>query len=775
MNWTVALSKGESYGELRARLLARTDVSGPDRRRALARLTDGWLTELAMAAGATVGGVALVAIGGYGRSELSPFSDLDLILLHSSETPAGYAEMIAERLWYPIWDAGVRLDHSVQSVGGARQLARSDLPTLMALMDVRHIAGDPDLAGTLHRRMLADWRTDARERLPRLHDTMFERWNRSGDLAFATVPDLKESRGGLRDLSVMRAVAASWVADCPHQGLAESRSELLDVRDALHRTTGRPGDRVQVEQQDPVAARLGLPDRDDLLRTIAIIGRSVGHAVDLTWHRVFRSLEEPPPGAGPTTRPQRRPLANGVVEQGGEATLARSADPAHDPVLLLRTAAAAAQSGIPIAPATAARLARSSTPLPVPWPGEALAWFVRFIGAGRPMLSVWESLDQAGLITALLPEWERLRSLPQRDPVHLFTVDRHLMQTAVECARLVRSVQRPDLLVLAGLLHDIGKGSGRDHSVAGAEMVGGWLERMGVAKADIETIVVLIRHHLLLSETATRRDPDDPATAATVAAAVGDLPTLELLAALTEADSLAAGPAAWTSWKARQVGHLTARVRAALGGAPPVGLEEPVLELPSDGGTDVSVAVDGDQVTVTVTAPDRPGLLVAVAGALSLQRLTVHGAAVRSARGIAGQRWTAAPEFGDPPDAATLKAEVTRSLADPAGTAARVARRRIAAEHSTAVPPRVDVATQASDTATVIEVRAHDVPGLLHTVAVVVAARGLSVVSAVVHTWGADAVDVLYVQDPQGRSLSPTVAADLVAAIAAALTPAPLQ
>jgi [protein-PII] uridylyltransferase len=215
-------------------------------------------------------------------------------------------------------------------------------------------------------------------------------------------------------------------------------------------------------------------------------------------------------------------------------------------------------------------------------------------------------------------------------------------------------------------------------------------------------------------------------------------------------------------------------VRAVLGGAAPVPVDEPALELPSGGGTEVSVTVDGEQVTVTVTAPDRPGLLAAVAGALSLQRLTVHGATVRTDRGVAGQRWSAAPEFGDPPDAATLKAEITRSLADPAGTAARVARRRIAAEQPAAVPPRVALPIHASHTATVVEVRAHDVPGLLHTVAVVVAARGLSVVSAVVHTWGADAVDVLYVQDPHGRPLSPTVAADLVATIEAALRPAAL-
>ena len=153
------------FAELRAQLLSRTGVPGPARRRALARLTDGWLGELAQDAGVNVGGVALVAVGGYGRGELSPFSDLDLVLLHSTETPASYAGMLAERLWYPIWDSKIRLDHSVRSVGGARQIARTDLPAMLGMLDLRHIAGDPELAVTLHRRVLADWRSDAKNRL----------------------------------------------------------------------------------------------------------------------------------------------------------------------------------------------------------------------------------------------------------------------------------------------------------------------------------------------------------------------------------------------------------------------------------------------------------------------------------------------------------------------------------------------------------------------------------------------------------------------------------
>src|SRR6195952_3684461 len=359
------------FAELRAQLLGRTGIAGPARRRALARLTDGWLSGLAAEAGVNVGGVALVAVGGFGRGELSPFSDLDLVLLHSTETPATYAEMLAERLWYPIWDSGIRLDHSVRSVGGARQVAKVDLPAVLGMLDLRHIAGDPELAGTLHRRVLADWRSDAKDRLPALLASCRERADRSGELAFATTPDLKESRGGLRDLVVMRAVAASWVADCPHQGPEEARSALLDVRDVVQTMANRSTDRLQVQDQDAVAQALGLDDRDVLLRHVAGIARTVDHASDLTWHRVDRALSRPQGsiadvGGRLVRRTDRTPLADGIVEQEGEAVLARAVNPATDSTLIIRAAAAAAQAGLPVSPATVLRLAKTCPPLPEP-------------------------------------------------------------------------------------------------------------------------------------------------------------------------------------------------------------------------------------------------------------------------------------------------------------------------------------------------------------------------------------------------------------------------
>ena len=767
-----------AFAEARTALLDRTGLTGPVRRRALARLTDGWLSELAAEAGVNVGGVALVAVGGYGRGELSPYSDLDLVLLHSTETPASYAEMLAQRLWYPIWDSGIRLDHSVRSVGGARQLARTDLPVVLGLLDLRHIAGDPDLATTLHRRVLADWRADAKDRLPALLASTRERAERSGELAFATTPDLKESRGGLRDLVVMRAVAASWLADCPHQGLEEARSALLDVRDALQQVARRATDRIQAQDQDAVAAVLGLDDRDMLLRHVSSIGRMVVHASDLTWQRVNRALA----GSGHGTlaevggrlirRADRTPLADGVVEQDGEAVLARSVNPATDPTLALRAAAAAAQAGLPVSPATVLRLARTNVGLPEPWPRAALDAFLALLGAGESMITAWEGLDQAGLIAAFLPGWDRLRSLPQRDPVHTYTVDRHLMQTAVNASALLRRVARPDLLLLSAIFHDIGKGLPGDHSQVGAEMVGPWLERMGLVKRDIDTVSTLVRHHLLLSESASRRDPDDPTTITAVMEAVGDVATLDLLLALTEADAKAAGPAAWTTWKAGQVKYLASRVRQVMAG-------ETVADEPELSATERSLIAAGapgmviertaSGFDVTVSAPDRTGLLAAAAGVLTMHRLTIRAAAVRTIGGMGLQTWTVSPEFGDPPDAQTLRADLVKALDGSLDIRARLARRTAARRPDRSAPPTVSIIDGASRRATVLEVRAHDHPGLLHAVAESVTAHGLTVTAARVHTLGAEVVDVFYLLTGDRRMLTAAEGTALCRAVLVAL------
>lgn len=570
-------SAPSGYAAARLRLLQDEAQSGPPRRSALAGLTDDWLAELFTAGARELTGVSLVAVGGYGRGELSPRSDLDLLLLHDGSAGPGAIASLADRVWYPVWDLGLALDHSVRTPAEARKTAGEDLKVQLGLLDARHIAGDLGLTAGMRTAVLADWRNQAPKRLPELRDLCDERAERQGELQYLLEPDLKEARGGLRDATALRAVAASWLADAPREGLADARRRLLDVRDALHLATGRATDRLALQEQDQVAAGLGLLDADTLLRQVYEAARTVSYASDVTWRevgRVLRSRAVRPRlramlGGGSKPATERSPLAEGVVEQEGEAVLARAARPERDPVLPLRAAAAAAQAGLPLSLHAVRRMAAAARPLPTPWPAEAREQLVTLLGAGRPTVEVWEALEAEGLITRLLPDWERVRCRPQRNAVHTWTVDRHLVETAVRAAELTRRVGRPDLLLVAALLHDIGKGWPGDHSVAGEIIAKDVAARIGFDRADVAVVATLVRHHLLLIESATRRDLDDPATVRAVADAVGSVGTLELLHALTEADALATGPAAWSSWRGSLVTDLVKRVAAVLAGRTP--------------------------------------------------------------------------------------------------------------------------------------------------------------------------------------------------------------
>ncbi|MGS2590685.1 [protein-PII] uridylyltransferase [Streptomyces hebeiensis] len=670
------------YAAARLRLLQEKARSGPPRRSALASLTDDWLNALFTAAVRQSGvrGAALVAVGGYGRGELSPRSDLDLLLLHDGSARADAIAALADRLWYPVWDLGLALDHSVRTPAEARRTAAEDLKAQLGLLDARHVAGDLGLVTGVRAQILADWRNTAAKRLPALHELCRERAERQGELRFLLEPDLKEARGGLRDATALRAVAASWLADAPRAGLAEARRRLLDVRDALHLVTGRATDRLALQEQDPVAAELGLLDADVLLREVYEAARTVSYASDITWREVGRVLRarsvRPRLRAmlGGRAAPERRPLAEGVVEQDGEAVLARAARPERDPVLPLRAAAAAAQAALPLSPHAVRRLAAVAAPLPVPWPAEARDELITLLGAGESTVAVWEALDAEGIVGRLLPDWERVRCRPQRNAVHTWTVDRHLVQTAVQAAALTRRVGRPDLLLVSALLHDIGKGWPGDHAVAGEVIARDVAARIGFDREDAAVVAAVVRHHLLLIDTATRRDLDDPATVDAVAARVGSLATLELLHALTEADALATGPAAWSAWRASLVDDLVARVAAVLTGEDPAEPEPaetsaeqerlaveahrtggPVLALRAQAGTgreggsvregatareDGAAGGDGAArgagdpepvgVELLIALPDQPGVLPAAAGVLALHRLTVRAADLRA-------------------------------------------------------------------------------------------------------------------------------------------------
>ncbi|MGW7441079.1 [protein-PII] uridylyltransferase [Streptomyces sp. NPDC054849] len=789
------------YAAARLRLLQEESRSGPSRRSALAGLTDEWLNALFTTAVRETGvrGATLVAVGGYGRAELSPRSDLDLVLLHDGKAEPRALSALADRVWYPVWDLGLALDHSVRTPGEARKTASEDLKVHLGLLDARTVAGDAGLLAGLRTSVLADWRNQASKRLPQLHALCRERAERAGELRFLLEPDLKEARGGLRDVTALRAVAASWLADAPREGLAEARRRLLDARDALHLVTGRATDRLSLQEQDQVAAQLGLLDADALLREVYEAARVVAYAGDVTWREVGRVLRAR--AARPRLRgllgtrgtpAARAPLAEGVVESDGEAVLALAARPDRDAVLPLRFAAAAAQAGLPVSPHAVRRLAQQGKALPVPWPAEAREQLLTLLGAGEPTVAVWEAMEAEGLITRLLPDWERVHCRPQRNPVHTWTVDRHLIETAVRASALTRRVGRPDLLLMAALLHDIGKGWPGDHSVAGETIARDVAARIGFDAQDIDVLGALVRHHLLLIDTATRRDLEDPDTVRSVADAVGSVGTLEILHALTEADALATGPAAWSAWRGSLVADLVARVAAVLRGTAPAAREP---EIPTTESERLAVEAlrtgepvlalhtrqeeDAVGVELVVAVPDQPGVLPAVAGVLALHRLTVRAADLRSVElpdqlgEVLVLRWRVAAEYGALPQGSRLRTDLVRALDGSLDVPAKLADREAAYPRRRGVvppPPRVTVVPDVSSLATVLEVRAPDAVGLLHRIGRALESGGVRVRSAHVSTLGANAVDTLYVTTTDGKPLDPHAASALATSVQTTLS-----
>jgi [protein-PII] uridylyltransferase len=744
-------------------VLHQPGLVGESLRVALADAYDEWLRELALSL--PLGrGTALVAVGSLGRREPAPYGDLDLVLLHTSRGGKGLTAL-ADSIWYPIWDSGVGLDHAVRTPEQAVTVARDDLKALLGLLELRHVAGDASVSGPLRERLVDIWRATAVKRAGELRDLADERAKLAGDAAFLLDPNLKDSRGGLRDVQALRALALAQLIDVTVP-VREARRALLDVRGELHRRTGRDEDVLHQQEQSAVADALGVADADAVLRLVNEAARTIGLALDNAWRRVDaiggqsgfsprRMLRNALGSAGPV----RAPLAKDVVAQDGEVVLARDADPWADPGLVLRAARAAAEHNLPLAPFTLERLATESAPMRQPWPRAALDDFVAVLGAGDAGIPVMESLDQAGLLVGLMPEWDAVRFRAQHNPVHRYTVDRHLLEAAAQAAALTRQVSRPDLLLLGALLHDIGKGfDPEDHSEAGARVAEPIANRIGLSYGDAATVTALVRHHLLLPDTATRRDLDDPVTIKIVTSAVGgSVELLELLHALTVADALATGPTVWSAWKEGLIDELVRRTRAVLGGAvlPPAlpPLDERQRRL-ADGGV-LAVEVDGDE--VLVAAPDSIGVLSKAAGVLALHSLDVRSASIRTHAGMAVNAFVVEPRFGSLPDPAVVRGDLSRAIDGSLAIDARLVAKERSYERGTPARPHRPASVhwfdeEATD-ATVLELRTDDAIGLLHRVTAALERCGVDIRTARVSSLGGSVVDAFYVTTADGKPI----------------------
>jgi [protein-PII] uridylyltransferase len=735
-------------------------------REALVDLHEFWLTAHAGTAGVggPGGGAALIAVGALGRRELVPGSDLDLVLVHNGRKDI---DSVAEKLWYPLWNSGIGLDHSVRTVGEALRVAGSDLRVALGLLEGRYLAGDQEVAERLITSARQQWRAGIRDRLDELTDQAKRRWAVSGEVAHRVEPDLKHGRGGLRDLQLVDALAIAQVIDRPGADVEQAREFLLDVRTELRRASGKSRDVLHAQEGDEVASALSMGDRFGLARALSSAGRTVVYAVDVALRAARAAV--PRKGIGAFGRsalrrgPARRPLDDGVVLHGNEVALARDAMPSRDPALLLRVAASAARTNSPIAAGTLARLADAAPELRKPWPREARDELFGLLGTGSGLIDVVEALDRTGLWGRLFPEWGAVRDLPPRDLAHTWTVDRHLVQATAQAARLATTVSRPDLLLLAALLHDIGKGRDAGHSEVGAALAKQIGERLGLWPNDVELLAAAVRHHLLLPHTATRRDVEDPATVTRVVETLGGDPALlELLHALSEADSLATGPGVWTDWKAGLINDLVRRCRSVMAGDPPPrpepldikqqSLAQKVFE---SGCPDVLITQDGQSATVTVVAPDRPGLLSRAAAVLALNSLQVHSAALRSHAEVAVDVFSVSPRFGSLPDAGLVREQLTRAIDGGLSLDEKLAakERDYGGPPTDAPPPRVLWFDDEASGAIVLELRSADRIGLLHRVAAALEGNKLDVRWAKVATLGGTVVDSFCLVPQDGDQL----------------------
>ncbi|MDP9069152.1 MAG: [protein-PII] uridylyltransferase [Actinomycetota bacterium] len=758
--------------------------------------------------------IALVATGGYGRGDLSPHSDVDLLLLVRSarEVPAA----TVRGLLYPLWDAGFEVGHAVRTPKEGVERAGSDLDAATALLSSRFVAGERDLYEELvdrRRRWLAH---DAKSLTRRINIATQQRHAAVERAGWVLAPHLKEDAGGLRDVHRAYWLSALSAEASPPEALKEAEDVLLATREALHAHTNRRQDRIHIDLQPAVARVLGIEGDDApriLMHELHSAARLVEHHSALFAQELTARLL-----GGPKRSGSRRVLGSSTRLDDGTLKLHDATPPSTTSALELL--ARRAHLNKPVSPQTIGVLATTfAEARPPEWKPDTLAAFLDLL-RGPHVVDALELIDHTGGWRVLIPEWLRVRALAQHDPYHRYTVDAHLFVTVAELATVVRDdpvaaraateVGDLDDLRLAALLHDIGKGSGEDHSVAGERLARAVCARIGMDAARTERVARLVRHHLTLVDTATRRDLDDGGVIAAVADAIPNPDDLRLLYILTVADGRATGPDGWSEWKAALVRDLYKKTLIALEtGALPTRSDvraraeeveafEPglagraldvletlppsyvasthllemvddlrlLLQPPRRG--DIRYRVDEGtepgQSALTVCITDRPGALARTAGVLSLHRLSVLRAqAFSSTRGLALQRFVVGGEVAR--DWRGVAADLEAAYSGRLALEARL-ERKIREYGSGPVKPQIRVLQETSEHSTVIEVRSGDALGLLYGIAAALGDLDLDIHVAKIDTLGSRVVDVFYVRDAAGAKLAPEQVAEVRRAVA---------
>jgi [protein-PII] uridylyltransferase len=787
---------------------------------------------------------ALIATGGYGRGVLAPYSDIDLLFL--SDAPLGpQGRRQVEFMLYLLWDLGLKVGHATRTVGECIEDAKGDVTIQTALIDARYLAGerpvfehfDADFAAFRQHSGLAAFLAAKRAERAARHA-------RYGDSPFLVEPHVKEGRGGLRDLQTLYWLARHAFGvqrmpelvgqDSPGGGLLtpqEARAIrrawnfLWTVRFHLHYVTGRAEERLTFDLQPVVGARMGYTRHgvqdgvERFMKHLFLTARDVVRLTRLLEPAIERAALGPPAvlPAGDAALAQA-----GIALADGKVLFAPDRVVEQDPAIMLRLVRAARDRGLEIHPLAFRALVRNAR-YAVRLRGDlaASAIFLDIL-CGKDAARWLRTLNEVGFISRFIPDWARIVGLMQFDTYHVFTVEEHtiealgvltqlersdLAEVAPVASELIGQVQSRRALFVAVLLHDIAKGRGGDHSELGAEVALEVCPKLGLTPEETETVSWLVLNHLLISQTAFKRDIDDPKTILDIAETVQSPERLRLLLVLTVADMRAVGPKVWNGWKATLLRELYWRVAEVLAGGLSVperdtrvararsaaatlldGMPKPELDrylslgypgywLSFDPETHARHArmiqeaerdnapltvrtrvLESRAVTeVTVYVTDHPGLFSRIAGALAVAGASIVDARIHTmTNGMALDTFwvqdAAGGAFDAPHRLARLAALIEQSLSGRLRLDAEIGklRREPARLRAVQIPPRVVIDNHASNSHTVIEVNGRDRPGLLHDVTAAISDQGLQIGSAHITTYGVRAVDVFYVKDVFG-------------------------
>lgn len=792
--------------------------------------------------------IAVMAVGGYGRAEMCPHSDVDIAFL-TPQRATPWCEQVVEAMLYLMWDLGLQIGHSTRTPADLVRIAREDLTVRTAFLEGRYIWGDEALHQEAVQRFLGDVvKGTERDFVTQKLAERNERHKRMGDSRYVVEPNVKEGKGGLRDLQTLfwiakylnRAatgedlVALGVFTPEEYANFTGAARFLWTVRVHLHLLSGRAVEQLTFDTQVEIARILGYEDTEGqraVERFMQNYFLQAKHVGDLT--RIFLTgLEarhiKPKPGIGQTLRAVfafgRGAAPSGYKLRHGRIDVADAETFLADPLNILRLFAEGQATGIPIHPDALRLITQNLHLIDDALRADPVAnriFLEILLGRSKPEIGL-RLMNEVGVLGAFIPEFGRIVAMMQFNMYHYYTVDEHILRTIAILSRLERGELVEDLptstgimregvdrrvLYVALFLHDIGKGSGRDHSEVGAEIAETLARRFGLNDEETELVVWLVRHHLLMSDTAQKRDLTEPRTVRDFATIVKSQTRLKLLAVLTVCDIRGVGPTIWNNWKATLIRQLysqtldflsggsqsvgrparEAAAKAALAEALPgwspaaverewarhyppywVGFDtrthaifaELVRQLP-DGEPAMAFELDFDRdaTQACFAMSDHPGIFARLAGALALAGANVVDARTyTSTDGVATAAFWIQDREGNPYERARLtrlRNSVARTLKGEivAREAFKDRDRLKKREKEFIVPTRISFDNVGSDIYTIIEVETRDRPGLLFDLTRTLTANNISISSAIITTYGEQAVDVFYVKDLFGLKL----------------------